>query len=338
MRGLQAWAGVAASAAVVMCWLAAGAAAAQTTPPAVRTLHLGLIAPPAHGMALAADRIAAHVRIATNGAMAVRVHHSARRGNESSMVAQLGAGQLDSAILTLGELARHDDSLNVFFVPFLVPDVTAGGQLMATPGARSLAARVEQPLGLRVLGLGVLGMRHMVLARPPDATQAPRLDGLRIRTTPNPAIVTFYESLGAQPHPLPLPVVRDAMARDIIDGADMDLEILVTQDFVASAPHTVVTAHMMFPVAAVVSEATWSTLDETGRAVLTKAMNSEMAALAAYYAEREPIWRSRLADGGMTFHTPQAAPLTAAVDQWWTTHAALRPVANALLGEIGNAP
>lgn len=342
MRGFRAWAGKAASAAVVVCGLAAGltaeAAAGPSPQTPVRTLHLGLIAPPGHGMGLAADRIAAHVRIATNSAMVVRVHHSARRGNESSMVSQLGAGQLDGAILTLGELARHDDSLNVFFVPYLVPDVIAGGHLMSTPMAGTLAARIEQPLGLRVLGLGVLGMRHMALARPPDAGQSPRLDGRRIRTTPNPAIVSFYESLGAQAHPLPLPVVRDAMARGIIDGADMDLEILVAQDFITSAPHTVASAHMIFPVAAVVSEATWATLDDSGRAILTKAMSNEMAALADYYAEREPVWRNRLADLGMTFHTPQAAPLNDAVEQWWTHNTHLRAVANTLLGEIGNAP
>ncbi|KJS36025.1 MAG: hypothetical protein VR70_14670 [Rhodospirillaceae bacterium BRH_c57] len=327
-----------ACAVMMVCWLAAEVVAAQTSPTPMRILHLGLIAPPDHGMALAADRIAAHVRIATNGAMAVRVHYSATRGNESSMLAQLGDRQLDSAILTLGELARHDDSLNAFFVPFLVPDVTVGGQLMATPAAHALAARVEQPLGLRVLGLGVLGMRHMVLARPPDAGPAPRLDGLRIRTTPNPAIVSFYESLGAQPHPLPLPVVRDALMRGIIEGADMDLEILLSRDFVGVAPHAVTSAHMMFPVAAVVSEATWSTLDEPARAVLTKAMSNEMAALAAYYAEREPIWRSQLTDLGMGFYRPQAAPLNAAVQQWWSKNAHLRPVANALLKEIGSVP
>jgi len=320
---------------MVSLWAAIDAPAQDRVPPG-STFHLAVIAPANHGMTLAANRIAAQVHEATAGKLRVRVHHSSRRGNETSMVAQLGSGDLDGAILTMGELARHNGRLNVFFAPFLVPDVTSGGHLMSTATARALAAEIEKPLGVQVMGLGVLGMRHMVFARPP--TQAPRLDGLRMRITPSPPIIRFYKTLGAEPHPLPLPMVRDALIRGVIDGADMDLEIMVLDDFSATAPHVLLSAHMIFPVAAVVSEHIWKSLSDDHRAVLRGAMAAEMASMARHYAATEAVWRSQLASRGVTIYPAAVHPMNEVADMWWSNHAHLRQSANALLQEINHAP
>jgi TRAP-type C4-dicarboxylate transport system substrate-binding protein len=159
-----------------------------------------------------------------------------------------------------------------------------------------------------------------------------------MRTMPSPPIISFYESLGAEPQPLPLPGVRDALARGVIDGADMDLEIMASQGYSAAAPHMVLTAHMIFPVAAVVSARSWDALDDASRAVLTTAMGVEMAALAGHYVERESVWRSRLADRGVTFHPAAARKMIKAADVWWRHHDHLRTSADALQREITHGP
>lgn len=306
---------------------------------AQQRLDLGVIAPPDHGMTMAAERISAAVEAKTDGALHVRVHHSSRRGNETAMLAQLGNGDLDAAILTVGELARHDSRLSVFFTPFLVPDAAGARRLVGGPAALALAGAVEERLGVQVLGLGVLGLRHMVLGQDVQIGDGPLFPpGTRMRVPPNTAISDFYRDLGADPQPLPLPVVREALAGNRLDGADMDLEIMALRDYEGPASHVILSGHMIFPVAAMVSAKTWATLSERERQTLTTVARDELATLSGSYEQRDRAWRETLAARGMTFLPPPRATLEAAAARWQAAHPEAMPLITTLRAEVADAP
>lgn len=331
----------------LLAGLAAGAAAgmaaalAEESPDAAAggLLDIAVISPPDHGMTRAAAAMGEALSAATGGTLRLRLHHSSRRGNETAMLGQLGRGDLDAAILTVGELARHNDRLNVFFTPYLAKDGAEGGRIVATQAALALAGEGAEALGVRVLGLGTLGLRHIALtsaARPTGTAAFPK--GSRIRVTPNPAIADFYAALGAVPQPLPLPAVRETLAGDGLDGTDMDLEIMALRGYEQATPNAILSGHMIFPVAAVVSAAAWSRLSEDHRTVLAAVMRRAMADLATYYARRDPEWQAELAVRGIAFLPVPRATLDAAAARWRDAHPDLAPLAESLRAEAGHAP
>lgn len=304
-----------------------------------RVLDLATVAPPDHTMTGAALTMAETLEATTHGALRIRVHHSSRRGNETSMLAQLGSGDLDAAILTMGELARHDDKLNAFFTPYLAGSQAEASRIAASGAALSLVRRVEASLGVRVAGLAVLGPRHMVLTtKTAESGAAPFPPGARVRVPPSPAIADFYAALGAAPQPLPLPGVRGELAGDALDGADMDLEVMALAGYEGPAPYAILSGHMIFPVAALVSEHTWASLPEDLRHVLARTLRDELAAISRSYEDREVVWREELARRGMTFLPVPHVRLEQAAAQWRAAHPELIPLAEALREEARDAP
>lgn len=302
-------------------------------------LSLGVISPPDHAMTQAASAIGKAVEEATGGAMQLRVHHSSRRGNEASMLAQLSTGELDAALLTLGELARQDGTLDVFFMPYLAADLAEGTRIMTGSTALSLVKRVEAPLKVRLMGLGLLGLRHVVLTTNGASAGVPLFaDGASIRVPPNAAIARFYDALGAKPQLLPLPVVRGGLVDGSLDGADMDLEIMAIQSYEGLAPYAILSGHMIYPVAALVSARTWNALDAQAQKTLQSVMAQGLAAMSTAYETREVQWRDELARRGMIFLPVPSDRLHEATKEWRAGRPELIPLADALRKEAGHAP
>lgn len=344
-----------ASAAVVLLLVVAGAAGALVlaappwAPPAqahtpAAILDLGVLTPPAHSMTDTAERIARRVTAlaATSGTgttgappPTIRVRHSARRGNETAMLAQVRDGELALALLTLTELALHDPRLRVFFAPRLAADLPAAAALLTTPTARSLFAEAPDTLGVRVLGVGLLGLRHIALAeRPPANEGGPLLEGLRMRVPPVQSFELFHGLLGAETAPLPLPTARAAAEAGVVNGVDMDIEMLLAADFASATPHVVLSGHMLFPVVVVASPKVWDGLSPDLRHQIIAVVEEEFVALTAEQILREATAPAALRDAGFILHpAPPPDAFTSIRTRWWADQPDLRALADALMRE-----
>lgn len=296
--------------------------------------RIGVITPPGHGLTEAAERIAEG--LALGDQREVQVHASGRLGNERAMRNQLVNGELEAALLTISELTADVPTLQVLQAPFLVPDLPTAQRLINTPTSTALWAEVEATLDLKVLGVGLLGMRHMVFRHPIDTPA--NLEGISVRSPPNPAMVSFYQALGATVLQIPLPAVRDALARGMLDGADMDLELILTLRYADVSDQLAVTGHMIFPVVGLVSRPAWVSLSPEERSALGHAMERQLAALTeAYTAQEAQRLETIAAEGQMEITTPPPAAFSTAVLHWWESHGTLRPLAERLLRETKQA-
>ncbi|MBF8221994.1 TRAP transporter substrate-binding protein [Halomonas sp. 328] len=250
-----------------------------------RDLRLGLITPATHQWSQAAERFAADLEVASDGAYRISVHPAQQLGNEAEMVQQLQGGTLDMAFLTLAELSNWIPDFGALYAPYLVDGVDQAAALLRTDAARELLELMPQGMGLVGVGYGMAGMRQ-VLSRDPIES-ASDLRGKTLRITPFEPILDFYLAAGSAPIPLPLPAVYDALANGQVDAIDMDFDSILMLNFHEQANHLLISNHMMFPMVGVMSGQLWRDLSEDGRELIQDTMNRHLDEVISTYQQQD---------------------------------------------------
>jgi TRAP-type transport system periplasmic protein len=277
------------------------AAAALATPGILRAtgskaLRIGTITPGSHSWTQTMDRVGKSMAEKSGGAFEAQIFPSGQLGNEATMIQQLQAGGLDMGFLTVAEFSNRLDDMAALFTPYLVPDVATASKLLTGPTAIGMLDQYKT-LGMKGLGFGLGGMRHLI-SRDPGMTSAD-LSGRKYRITPFAPLRDFYELMDVAPTPVPLPGLFDALANGQVDGADIDLELAWKLKLYDQAPNLTITSQMMFPVVAVVSGKYWAGLDASEQEMLSQTVSEQIDWLFAQYVELEPIWLNELKGTGM---------------------------------------
>lgn len=301
---------------------------------AKKTLRIGMITPGSHFWTQTMERVGTSLAEKSGGTFDTQIFPSGQLGNEATMVQQLQSGGLDMGFLTVAEFSNRIDDMAALFTPYLVPDVMRASQLLSGPAATGMLDQF-QTLGMKGLGFGLGGMRHLI-SRDPGRTSAD-LSGRKYRITPFAPLRDFYELMDVAPTPVPLPGLFDALANGQVDGADIDLELAWKLKLYDQAPNLTVTSQMMFPVVAVVSGRYWAALDDSEKQMLSQAVSKEIDWLYAQYAEFEPKWLGDLKGTGMNVVDADPAFFGDTLSKWheiWDPKApsiaALRAEADAL--------
>ncbi|MCU4652663.1 TRAP transporter substrate-binding protein [Roseibacterium sp. SDUM158016] len=262
-----------------------------------RTLRIGTITPASHFWTQTMERVGVSLAERSGGAFETQIFPSGQLGNEAAMIQQLQTGGLDMGFLTVAEFSNRLDDMAALFTPYLVPDVARASQLLTGPTATAMLDQFTS-LGMKGLGFGLGGMRHLISRDP--VTSSADLAGRKYRITPFAPLRDFYELMDVAPTPIPLPGLFDALANGQVDGADIDLELAWNLNLYNQAPHLTVTNQMMFPVVAVVSGSYWAGLDDSEKEMLSSTVSGEIDWLFARYMEFEPTWLDNLRGSGMT--------------------------------------
>lgn len=298
-----------------------------------RELSLGLITPPGHVWSQAARAFADRLARETDGRLRVAVTDSGARGNEAALLRQLEDGELDLALITVGELSRQAPALAALLAPRLAPDIESAKRILEGPTAAGLLRDMARHTPLVGLCYGMGGMRQMVLSG--DGTLSEVLDEGKVRVTPVPAIADFYRTLGAEPVAVPLPAVDRALEQGEIDAVDMDLEMILALRLANSHGRVLITRHMMFPMVAVVSRQTWATLSAADRDRVRRILCDELGKLRLAYLNRERQWLEILQGMGARVEVVAPADLAEAARAWRLAHPNLIPVIERLSRDAG---
>jgi TRAP-type C4-dicarboxylate transport system substrate-binding protein len=265
-----------------------------------KTLRVGTITPGSHFWTQTMDRVGVSLAEKSGGTFETQVFPSGQLGNEATMIQQIQTGGLDMGFLTVAEFSNRIDDMAALFAPYLVPDVAHASKLLTGETATGMLDQFSS-LGMKGLGFGLGGMRHLI-SRDPALTAAD-LAGRKYRITPFAALRDFYELMGVAPTPVPLPGLFDALANGQVDGADIDLELAWKLKLYDQAPNLTATSQMMFPVVAVVSGRYWAALDDAEKKMLSETVSEQIDWLFAQYIEFDPKWLNDLKGTGMNVTT-----------------------------------
>jgi TRAP-type transport system periplasmic protein len=221
------------------------------------TLKMANITQASNEFSLTLERIGEELSKRTDGRITASYFPAGQLGNESDMMQQLNTGSLDMAIITTAQLSNSSPAFGAWLMPFIVDTHEQAYELWTSEESMSL---FDTLTGENVKGLGYAstGFRFILSTKP--ITEVKDFNGYKLRTTPSPTILDYWNSLKASPTPMPLTEVYTSLQTGVIDGVDIDSESLVTENLSEIATHMTPDKHMYWAGGLMINKDLWNSL------------------------------------------------------------------------------
>ena len=156
----------------------------------------------------------------SSGKINVKVYHSASLGNETEILQQIQMGTVEMGIITGGPFDTFDPIVRVINYPFLFKDNAQADEILDGPLGMEILKSLETT-GFKGLCFSENGFRNLTNNK--NAVKTPDdIKGLKIRVMASPLHKTIWQSLGANPTPMPWPIYTE-LEQGVIDGQENPL-------------------------------------------------------------------------------------------------------------------
>jgi tripartite ATP-independent transporter DctP family solute receptor len=226
------------------CLVLLGAAFATSVTLAVEaqtTLRFAHTQPTSDTHHAAAVHMAEQVARATNGQLRITIHPAGELGNDPAVLEGVRLGTIDIGQTGNPFYTRFEPRLNALDIPFLFASHEHVYRVVDGDVGRGLLAELEKHR-MKGLAFWEIGFRKITNSRRPIVTPAD-LQGLKIRTTPNPAHVEAFRLWGANPTPMAFTEVYLALETRAVDGQENPLNIIRSNRFQEVQRHLSFTDH-----------------------------------------------------------------------------------------------
>jgi len=221
-------------AALAAAGLALGAQPVLSQPKYQTEYRLSTVVGTAFPWGKAGERWGEIVRQKTNGRINIKMYPgtSLVAGDQTREFTAIRQGVIDLAIGSTINWSPQIRELNLFSLPFLMPDYAAIDALTQGPVGKEIFARLERA-GVVPLAWGENGFREVTnskreLRKPED------FKGLKFRVVGSPLFLDTFTALGANPTQMSWADAQPALASGAVDGQENPLTI-----FTAAKLHTV---------------------------------------------------------------------------------------------------
>lgn len=171
-----------------------------------------------HSWGRAADELARLVAEATNGRVAVQVHHSGALGKIREVLEMAKAGTVDFVLSGTGHVTGHVPELGITVLPYLWKDTETMFAALDGPFGRYLGEKLKRK-GFVVMGWWDNGFRHVTNNRRP-IMKPEDMKGIKIRCLPAKVHVAFFKALGASPTPMGWTELYQALQQGVVDAQE----------------------------------------------------------------------------------------------------------------------
>jgi tripartite ATP-independent transporter DctP family solute receptor len=212
------------------------------------------------------------VRERTNGRINIKLYPgvSLVQGDQTREFTAIRQGVIDMAIGSTINWSPQIRELNLFSMPFLMPDYKAIDALTQGEVGKQLFAIVDRA-GAVPLAWGENGYREITYSK--KAIRTPDdLKGLKIRVVGSPLFLDTFTALGANPTQMSWADAQPALASGAVDGQENPMSI-----FTAAKLHTVgqknvtMWGYVADPLVFVVNKEVWASWTEADRAIVRQA-------------------------------------------------------------------
>jgi tripartite ATP-independent transporter DctP family solute receptor len=237
----------------------------------------------------------------SGGKVEVQVYPAAQLGSEREIEEAIRLGTVHIGV-GAGALAGFAPVYNIVELPFLIRNQDHMAKVADGPAGQTLAKRIEEQSGFRVLGFWSTGDSGIQTVKAPVKTPGD-LKGTKIRVMENSALIESTRALGANPTPLPFPEVYTSLKQGVVDGAHLDYTILYTSKaFEAVKYVTEPGFHFLAEPRPLIMSARYvDSLPKETRDVIMKAAQEAIAFQRALFRERQDRAVAELRAKGLTF-------------------------------------
>ncbi|WP_158738102.1 TRAP transporter substrate-binding protein [Alteribacillus sp. YIM 98480] len=206
----------------------------------------------------------------TDGRITAEHNPGGQLGNEEDMMQQLNSGTIDIANITTAQLSNSSPAFGAWLTPFVVETHEQAYELWTSEESMALFDTLENQ-NVKGLGYSTSGFRYMLSVDPIDSVSD--LDGFKLRTTPSPTIMDFWNGVGASPTAMPLTEVYTSLQTNVIDGVDIDTQSLVSENLTEIATNMTPSKHMYWAAGIMMNQERWDSFSEEDQQLIQEVVD-----------------------------------------------------------------
>ena len=268
---------------LIVAFVALSAAWAQQPATKEKEWKLSTAVGPAFALGAAGDRWAKRIAERSGGRLDVKVYPGAALAERepSRELFALANGVADLAVGSSLFWAAQVPELNVFGLPWIVPDAKALGALSTAATLRERFDAAIERAGAVPLAYAPLGLRAIATtAASPEAPDA--LRGVKVRIGSTPLVADLLIALGAEPRTMSFAEAQVAFKSGKLDAQEGTLATFAAARLDALGVRHVLLWSAIGEVAIfAVNRALWARLPETDRTIIAEAAKEAAAELPA---------------------------------------------------------
>lgn len=232
-------------------------------------IKLGVVTKPGSAQNIVAEKFKELVERRSGGDIAVKIFHSASIGNETEILQQVQLNQVQMAIITGGPFDTFDPIVRVINYPFLFSDGDQADSILDGPLGAEILQSLENS-GFKGLCFSENGFRNLTNSK--RAVKNPDdIKGLKIRVMSSALHKSIWQTLGANPTPMPWPIYTE-LEQGVIDGQENPLWVMEIYKFYEIQKYMTLTRHVYSPHIDIASLKWWHTLDEQTRRLIQQSI------------------------------------------------------------------
>ncbi|WP_027015090.1 DctP family TRAP transporter solute-binding subunit [Comamonas composti] len=232
------------------------------------SLVLGTAFPWGKGGEIWADK----VRERTNGRINIKLYPgvSLVQGDQTREFSALRQGVIDMAVGSTLNWSPQIKELNLFALPFLMPDYAAADALTQGEPGKRLFERLEKA-GVVPLAWGENGYREISNSKHPIKSPAD-LKGLKIRVVGSPLFLDTFTALGANPTQMSWADAQPAMASGAVDGQENPVAVYTAAKLQSvGQKYMTMWGYINDPLIFVVNKDIWNSWTKEDQAIVRQA-------------------------------------------------------------------
>jgi tripartite ATP-independent transporter DctP family solute receptor len=242
---------------------------ASGTAPAGDIIKLGVVTKPGSAQNIVADKFKELVEERSNKKFKVKIYHSASIGNETEILQQIQMGTIQMGVITGGPFDTFDPIVRVINYPFLFKDYDQADEILDGPLGDEILASLETT-GFKGLCFSENGFRNLTNNK--KGVSVPEdVKGLKIRVMSSALHKTIWQSLGANPTPMPWPIYTE-LEQGVIDGQENPLWVMEVYKFYEIQKYMTLTRHVYSPHIDVASLKWFNRLSSESKTLVKRAM------------------------------------------------------------------
>lgn len=264
---------------------------------AATTLRFGFAGADTDTQNLAAKTFARLLKDGSKGELQLRSFGNSMLGNDQAMIASVRGGTLDLEMSGTPNFSGLTPRMSVLDLPFVFADSAHAYRVLDGEIGQQLLDGLSEH-NLKGLAYWEVGFRDVTNSRKPVRVPDD-VRGLKIRTSSNPAQIQAFRLLGANPQPLPLAELYNALEMKAVDAQEHPLSITWSSGFYEVQKYLSQTHHAYTALVVVMNKQKFDALPAEQQKLLVESARAAGQAQRRMNAENDSKYLAELAEKGM---------------------------------------
>ena len=255
--------------------------------------------------------MANYVAKESQGQVEIKVYSGGALGKGSTLAEKITLGTVEMGTAGPGLLSRLVPAWGLIAGEYVFKSVDSMFSVLNGPIGDDIKNRLLKKRGVRTLGIGYLGKRHVTANKPIKGPED--LKGFKIRIPNIPLRKASFVALGASPTPMAFSEVYLALQQGVVDGQENPLAQIVAMKFYEVQKYLILTGHALNPEILLMNEKKFQSLSKAHQGVLVKGGKVyEKSSFEEYKTMRSELL-DRVLDAGMIVMKPDVEAFGKAV-------------------------